>query len=94
MVNAEMLKFAIIENACKDYEWSLRYLNRLDHVGLTLTENQKKNIEKAKRMLSESENFFRSEWFSIICELDGESLMRKLRHRAMTEKRAITRGRI
>jgi hypothetical protein len=94
MVNVEMLKFAIVENACKDYEWSLRYLNRLDHVGLTLTEHQRQKVEKARILLSESENFFRSDWFKIICELNGESLMRNLRQRALTEKRTITRGRI
>ena len=94
MNNAELIRYAIVENACKDYEWALRYLNRLDHVGLTLSLSQQNQVEKARRWRGECERFFRSSWFKVLCDIDGERLMNALKQRVATEKRGITRHKI
>ena len=94
MIYVELVRYAIVENACKDYEWALRYLNRLDHPGLTLSISQMNTIEKARRFKSECENFFRSDWLKVLVDLDGEMLMEVLQKRAVIEKQAIHRHRI
>ena len=94
MQYTELIRYAIVENACKDYEWALRYLNRLDHPGLTLSISQINQIEKAKRLRDDCERFFRSDWLKSLVDLDGESLIRILRKRAVTEKTTITRHKI
>ena len=94
MIYAELLRYAIVENACKDYEWALRYLNRLDHPGLTLSISQINNIEKAKRLMDECEHFFKSGWLKILVDLDGEMLIEVLQKRAVTEKTVIHRHKI
>ena len=94
IVFTELIRYAIVENACKDYEWALRYLNRLDHKGLTLTLSQINNIEKAKRLMDDCERFFRGDWLKHLVDLDGEMLIRALQKRAVTEKTTITRHKI
>lgn len=94
MMYNELLRYAIVEKACKDYEWALRYLNRLDHVGLTLTKSQQEQVCKARRFRDDCENFFRGEWMKALSDLDGEMLIRVLRERAITEKSTICRHKI
>ena len=94
MIYVELFRYAIVENACKDYEWALRYLNRLDHPGLTLTKSQQEQILKARRFRDECEHFFRSDWLKVLCNLDGEMLIEVLKKRAVTEKTTITRHKI
>ena len=36
-------------------------------------------IKKARGAIREIERFFRSEWFEVLTELDGETLIRKLK---------------
>lgn len=94
MNNAELMRYAIVENACKDYEWALRYLDRLDHVGLTLTKSQQEQILKARRFRDDCENFFRGDWYKALCDIDGEKLISAIRKRVVAEKRGITRHKI
>lgn len=94
MNSTELLRYAIVEQAFKDYEWSLRYLQRLDHEGLTLSKSQQISVEKARRYRDECERFFRSEWFQVLCEIDGENVINMLRKRAVTEKTCISRSKI
>jgi hypothetical protein len=92
--SGELLRYAIVEIACKDYEWAIRYLNKYDHAGLTLTHSQKEQVWKARRYRDECENFFASDWFKVLCELNSVSLVNTLRKRAVTEKRTISRHKL
>lgn len=94
IVYTDLVRYAIVEQACKDYEWAIRYLNRLDHPGLTLSLTQRENVEKARMFLDNCERFFRGAWFARLVDLDGEKMIETLRKRAVEEKRAITRHKI
>ena len=62
----ENLANAIVITAAKDYRDALR----------SLTRNKKNN--NAKRMKEEVERFFNSDWYSVLTDLDGAFLMRKI----------------
>ena len=67
----ERLAQAIVTQAAKDYVSSLRKINRY-----------KKDSDKAlaaEKMLDETNRFFHSGWFSMLCNLDGEKLVKMLR---------------
>ena len=63
----EELANAIIIQACRDYRESLILLHR--HPRDT----------QAKQTVAECERFFRSEWFGILTNLDGDVLMQKIK---------------
>ena len=69
------LKFSIIRRACEDYETSLRYLRK--HPQQKGWQSRK--TLQAKRMKDECETFFRSQYFSLLCDLEGEEIMRMIR---------------
>ena len=94
MSSAELLRYAIVEVACKDYEWAIRYLNRMDHKGLTLTKTQKDQIAKARNYKESCERFFTGEWYTALSEIDGKMLMDALRQRAVTEQYTISRHKL
>ena len=62
----ENLANAIVITAAKDYRDALRSLTR------------NKNNNNAKRMKEEVERFFNSDWYSVLTDLDGAFLMRKV----------------
>lgn len=62
----ENLANAIVITAAKDYRDALRSLAR------------NKNNNNAKRMKEEVERFFNSDWYSVLTDLDGAFLMRKI----------------
>ena len=62
----ENLARAIVITAAKDYRDALRSLTR------------NKNNNNAKRMKEEVERFFNSDWYSVLTDLDGAFLMRKI----------------
>ena len=62
----ENLANAIVITAAKDYRDALRSLKR------------NKNNNNAKRMKEEVERFFNSDWYSVLTDLDGAFLMRKI----------------
>lgn len=63
----EELANAIILQAVKDYREALRLLS------------MNPNDKSAQRDKTSIERFFRSEWFSILTDLNGELLMKKLK---------------
>ena len=63
----EELANAIIVQAVKDYREALRLLG------------MNPNDKSAKRVQRNIERFFRSEWFSILTDLNGELLLKKLK---------------
>ena len=58
---------AIIIQAVKDYRKALKTLNRHPR------------YEPARAMVTEVEDFFRSEWYRTLTSVDAEMLMRKIR---------------
>ena len=62
----ENLANAIVITAAKDYRDALRSLKR------------NKSNNNAKRMKEEVERFFNSDWYSVLTDLDGAFLMRKI----------------
>ena len=68
------LRFAIIQQACKDYEASLKYLRNHPE-----KDWQSRKTLQAIRMKDECETFFRSQYFSLLCDLEGEEIMRMIR---------------
>ena len=57
---------AIILQAAKDYRLARRKLRR------------KPRNEDAKFMVKDCEDFFRSDWFKMLTDVDGEMILRKL----------------
>lgn len=64
--NYEALARAIVRNAAREYVDALRALRR------------NPDNENAARMKEENERFFRSEWYMMLTDIDGEYLIRKL----------------
>ena len=84
----ENLANAIIVQAVKDYRQALRFLKRHPHTQALDTEEAR--ADKRKRVLREKiirkenerdsvERFFRSGWFEMLSDLNGEALLRKVR---------------
>lgn len=69
------LRFAIVQQACKDYETSLGYLRK--HKGTTGWQSRK--ALEMIRLRDECTSFFRSEYFSLLCDLEGEEIMKMIR---------------
>ena len=63
----ENLTNAIIITAANDYRAALRRLKRNPH------------SEVARRTISEVERFFRSDWYRLLTEVNGEYLIRRIR---------------
>ena len=60
------LAAAVVKQACKDYKAAIhRLLREHDH-------------EAALRMQADVEKFFRSAWFTMLCDFDGEALMKQI----------------
>ncbi len=63
----ENLAIAIVKQAAKDYRDALQALAR------------NRNNTTSKRKKEEVERFFTSDWYSVLTDLDGAFLMRKIR---------------
>ena len=81
----------IIEQACKDYMWSIRYIEKHDHPGLTLKSAVRTNIAKAKVLKRDCENFFRSGYFMLLSGIDGEKIIEHLKRKPIGEYITCTR---
>jgi hypothetical protein len=79
----EALAMGIVNQAVRDY------------MNAVITLKNQPNSMNAKRMLGQAKAFFGSQWYSELCRLDGEWLMRKIeREIVMLEKqRAGRKGR-
>ena len=84
----ENLANAIILQAVKDYRQALRYLKRHPHTqDLDSAEAMHDMRKRALRSMiirkenerDEIEQFFRSDWFEVISNLNGEALQSKVR---------------
>ena len=72
----ENLANAIIVQACKDYRDELSCLV----MNPPVTEDDRENDEYIKHQTEKGaiEAFFRSQWFHVLSDLDGEYLIRKI----------------
>lgn len=59
----------IIKQAIQDYEHALRLIRK------------NPNDIGASHQIASIRKFFRSEWFSFLCDVDGESIIRKTEER-------------
>ena len=73
----EALANAIVVQACKDYRDDLVWLSMHSPV----TEDDKENEKYANHLADKGsiEAFFRSQWFQVLSDLDGEYLIRRIR---------------
>lgn len=62
----ENLANAIILKAVADYRRAMKLLE------------QRKNYKPALKMKKDVEGFFRSEWFSVLTQINGETLLKRL----------------
>lgn len=63
----ENLANAIVLQAVKDWRSAVRTLKK------------RPRYDPAKQMRNECEEFFRSEWFTVLTNVDGNVILRKLR---------------
>lgn len=68
---------AIIEYACRDYEKALRYLKS----------GKTKDKFQAEKMKNNCERFFKSQWFGVLTEIDGESLMKIIHGKVFPDRK-------
>lgn len=73
----ENLRFAIVKQAVYDYTKALKWLRNppVPQFG-DYFENEKAQMERTK---SECERFFRGRWYGLLCDIDGEKLMKAVR---------------
>ena len=64
------LAAAIVGQACKDYTRAL------------IRRHRHPEMSKHTKDVRECEGFFRSSWCEVLCDVDGEMLITKLRHMA------------
>lgn len=57
----------IIIQAIKDYRWALKSMKKC------------KNVREAKSLIRDVEAFFTSEWFYVLSDIDGRSLMKLIK---------------
>ena len=70
----EELRYAIIKQACVDYDEALKYLR-----GRNPTTSDK--YLRMQAMKTDCEDFFNSEYFSILCDISGKLIMDTIRHK-------------
>lgn len=75
----ERLRYAIVRQACKDFNSA--YLERKKKP----TEKEIDRLMKARAMESECLQFFHSGWYSALCDIDPDNLIRALKARRIKE---------
>ena len=74
----ELLKHAIVKQACVDYEASLRYLRK--HPGKHGWQSSGKKLHMI-RQRDDCIEFFESGYCEMLCNIDGEVIMKAIRKR-------------
>ena len=67
MEQYESLAAAIIEQALLDYRRAQKHIQK------------KFDVEFSWQTIKEIENFLKSSWFDVLCDLDGEKLLEKMK---------------
>ncbi|MCC8067004.1 MAG: hypothetical protein LIO94_07880 [Clostridiales bacterium] len=79
----ERLRYEIIKRACQDYCGALRQLER---------HTSNKKDQEARSTIYECESFFQGNWFAMLCNLDGDWMIRELRKAAKDNSRFCFKG--
>lgn len=74
----ELLKVRILEQAASDLVIAYMFKNK--HEGIN--PKSKKAIEM-ERLRVDCESFFRGQWFTALCELDGEKIIGECERKAL-----------
>ncbi len=74
----ENLRFAIVRQAVIDYDTSLKYLRKHP---VPKTKIEEKRIIRCGVLKRDCEVFFKSKYFSLLCDLDGPKLMKDVRQK-------------
>lgn len=75
----ERLRYEIVKQAVVDYERSLKKIRK--HTP-PRTAGDEKILIQYTRLKNDCELFFRSGWFSHLCDIDGEMLIREIRKKS------------
>ena len=67
MEQYESLAAAIIEQALLDYRRAKKNIQK------------KFDVEFSRQTIKEIENFLKSSWFDVLCDLDGKKLLEKMK---------------
>ena len=68
----EELRYAIVKQACNDYQEALVFLRGKEVSDCEL-------YIKMQRQKAECEAFFLSEWFGILCNIEGKCILETIR---------------
>lgn len=80
----ERLRYVIVRQACKDFNSAYFERKRLERKKKP-TEKEIDRLMKARAMESECLQFFHSGWYSALCDIDPDNLIRALKARRIKE---------
>lgn len=72
----EALRFAIVKQAILDYDNALKWLRKHPE-GVGYTYASSRNSRLHTKM--ECEKFFRGQWYAMLCDIDGDSMLKMIR---------------
>ena len=75
-VGIEKLRYAVVVQTIQDYVASLKYLH------LPKSRQTEEEAQGARETIQDCEQFFCSNWFTVLLDMDGPCLMRAIRHMA------------
>lgn len=83
----ERLRYAIVKRACKDFNFAYFERKRLERKSKLsrLTKAERKTLISAQSMEADCLKFFRSSWYSMLCDIDPEKLIYALKARRMRD---------
>ena len=80
---ADQLRHAIVEKAISDYARGNRLLAQAK------AGDDFQRLEECQKFVDDIEKFFLSEWFTFICDLDGQTLLNSLKSRKVNRQLKI-----
>ena len=77
------LRYAVIVQTIQDYVASLKYLH------LPKSRQTEEEAQEARETIRDCEQFFCSNWFTVLLDMDGPCLMRAIRHMAYSQNEIV-----
>lgn len=83
----ERLRYAIVKQACKDFNAAYFERKRLERKSKSsgLSKKESKELISAQSMEADCLNFFHSSWYSMLCDINPEKLICALKVRRMRD---------
>ena len=80
LAGVDALRFAIVKQAVLDYDSASKWLRKHppkgnDDYSRVCSRNARQGVK------IECEKFFRSQWYAMLCDIDGEVMMRTIRQK-------------